>query len=119
MDFWKVGIAQSSTYEMKMKSYMEYWEYILLHLLKPLPLQSATLLEDFWPSSNWRSNYVVASLSIIMDIVDTEALVRFPYSRLKNMKPLIAYTPFKILMWEIICLWDRTILILFLSGWEE
>jgi hypothetical protein len=24
MDFWKVGIAQSSTYEMKMKSYVEY-----------------------------------------------------------------------------------------------
>jgi hypothetical protein len=28
MDFWKVGIAQSSTYEMKMKSYVEYWEDI-------------------------------------------------------------------------------------------
>jgi hypothetical protein len=52
MDFWKVGIAQSSTYEMKMKSYMEYWEYILLHLSRPLPSQSATLLEGFWPSSN-------------------------------------------------------------------
>jgi hypothetical protein len=24
MDFWKVGIAQSSTYEMKMRPYVEY-----------------------------------------------------------------------------------------------
>jgi hypothetical protein len=31
MDFWKVGIAQSSTYEIKMKLYVEYWEDILLH----------------------------------------------------------------------------------------
>jgi hypothetical protein len=52
VDFWKVGIVQNSTYEMKMKPYMEYWEEILLHLLRPLPLQNATLFEGFWPSSN-------------------------------------------------------------------
>jgi hypothetical protein len=61
---------QSSTYEMKMKLYVEYWENILLHLSRPLPPQSITLLEGFWPSSNWRSNYVRASLSIVMVIVD-------------------------------------------------
>jgi len=32
MDFYKVGIAQSSTYEMKVQSYVEYSEDILLHL---------------------------------------------------------------------------------------
>jgi hypothetical protein len=32
VDFWKVGIAQNLTYEMKMKLHMEYWEDILLHL---------------------------------------------------------------------------------------
>jgi hypothetical protein len=47
MDFWNVGIAQSSTYEMKMRPYVEYWEDILLHLLRSLPLQSTTLLEGF------------------------------------------------------------------------
>jgi hypothetical protein len=45
VDFWKVGIAQSSTYEMKMKPYVEYWEDILLHLSRPLPLQRTTLLD--------------------------------------------------------------------------
>jgi hypothetical protein len=47
MDFWKVGIAQNATYEMKMKLYVEYWEDILLHLFKPLSCESATLLEGF------------------------------------------------------------------------
>jgi hypothetical protein len=47
VDFWKVGIAQSSTYEMKMKWYVEYWEDGLLHLSKPLSLQNIILLEGF------------------------------------------------------------------------
>jgi hypothetical protein len=47
MDFWKVGIVQSFTYEMKMKLYIEYWEDILLHLSILLPFQSTTLLEGF------------------------------------------------------------------------
>jgi len=42
-----VGIAQNATYEMKMKSYVEYWEDILLHLSRPLSRQSATLFEGF------------------------------------------------------------------------
>jgi len=45
VDFWKVGIAQNVTYEMKMKLYVEYWEDILLHLFRPLSHQSATILE--------------------------------------------------------------------------
>jgi hypothetical protein len=47
-----VGIAQSSTHEMKMKLYVEYWEDVLLHLSILLPLQSMILLEGFWPSNN-------------------------------------------------------------------
>ncbi len=70
MDFQKVDIAQSSTYEMKMKLYVEYWEDVLLHLSILLPLQNITLLEGFWPSNNWMFNYVRSSLSIVMDVVD-------------------------------------------------
>ncbi len=58
-----MGIAQSATYEMKMKSYVEYWEDILLHLLKPFPIQSATLLEGFLALGNWRSKYSKVLLS--------------------------------------------------------
>jgi hypothetical protein len=47
VDYWKVGIVQSSTYEMKMKSYVKYWEEILLHLSRPLPPQGTT----FWRGS--------------------------------------------------------------------
>jgi hypothetical protein len=95
VDFWKVGIAQSSTYEMKMKSYVECWEDVLLHLSKPLPLQSITLLEGFWASSIWRFNYARASLSTMMDIVDPKDPIQVLYCGPKNMKPLIAYIPFK------------------------
>jgi hypothetical protein len=35
------------------------------------------------------------------------------------MKPLIAYMSFKDLNVEILCLWNRMILILFFSRWEE
>ncbi len=94
MDFLKLGIVQSSTYEMKMKPHVEYWED-LLHLSRPLSLQSTTLLEGFWPSINWKSNYATTSLSIAMDIVDLEYLIQVPYCGLKNMRPLIAYMPFR------------------------
>ncbi len=67
-----MGIAQSSTYEMKMKLYVEYWEIFLLHLSILLLLQSMILLEGFWPSNNWMFNYARASLSTMMDVLDLE-----------------------------------------------
>jgi hypothetical protein len=70
VDFWKVGIARSVTYEMKMKPYVEYWEDILLHLSRPLPCRSAILLEGLWPLSNWKSDYCKVLLSTTIDGVD-------------------------------------------------
>lgn len=49
IDFWKVGITQSSTYDMKMKPYVE--EHILLHLSKLLFIQSSIL----WRASSLRT----------------------------------------------------------------
>jgi hypothetical protein len=73
---------------------MKCWEDILLHLSRPLPPQTTTLLEGLWPSSNWRSNYAKASLSTMMDIVDPKYLIWVLYCGPKNMKPLTTYTPF-------------------------
>jgi len=70
-----VEIAQNLTYEMKMKPYVEYWDDILLHLSRPLPLKGATILEGFQPSNNWRSNYAKDPLSNIMDVVNAKDLV--------------------------------------------
>ncbi len=95
VDFWNVGIAQSSTYETKMKPHVEYWENVLLHLLRPLPPQNTTLLKGSWPSSNWRSNYARASLLTVMDVVDPEDPIRVPYCGPKNMRPLNAYVAFR------------------------
>jgi hypothetical protein len=47
MDFWKMGVVQSSTYEIEMNPYVDYWEDVLLHFSRPLPPQSTTLLEGF------------------------------------------------------------------------
>jgi hypothetical protein len=82
-----VGIAQSLTYEMKMKPYVEYEDDILLHLSRLLPPQNAILLQGFWPLSNWRSNYARASLSIGMDVADVKDPIRLPYYGLENMRP--------------------------------
>jgi hypothetical protein len=75
--------------------YVEYLEDILLHLLRPLPPQSSTLLEGFWPSSNWRANYVISSLSTVINVVNPKDPIQVPYCGPKNMKPLTTYTPFK------------------------
>jgi hypothetical protein len=92
MDFWKVGIVQNSTYEMKMKLYVEYWEDILLHLSRRLPPQSVI----FWKAFGLQAiGGPWASLSIVMDIVDIKDPVQLPYCGSKNMKPLTAYTPFR------------------------
>jgi hypothetical protein len=81
-----VGIAQNSTYEMKMKLYVEYWEDVLLHFSRLLPPQSITLLEGFWPSNNWRFNSAMVSLSIMMDVVDLKDLIQVSYCGPKNKK---------------------------------
>ncbi len=47
LEFWKQSIEQNATYVMKMNSYVDYWEDVLLYLSKPLPAQRSTLLEDF------------------------------------------------------------------------
>jgi hypothetical protein len=40
-----------------------------------LPPQSVTLLEGFWPSNNWKSNYAKVSMSNVMDVTDVDNLV--------------------------------------------
>jgi hypothetical protein len=80
---------------MKMSPYVDYKEDILLHLSKPLLVQGCTLLEGFWPSSNWKLNYVRVELLSTISVVDLEYLVIHPYCGPKNMKLVFAYTFFK------------------------
>ncbi len=57
--------------------------------------QRTIFSEGFYPSSNWQSNYVRASLSTVMNIVDLKDRIQIPYYGPKNTKPLIAYMPFR------------------------
>ncbi len=97
MELWKQGIKQSTNYAMKMNPYVDYQEDILLHLSKPLLGQGCIFLEDFWPFSNWKLNYVKTKLSSIMSVGDSKDLVIRPYCGPKNLKLVPTYTPFRIL----------------------
>jgi hypothetical protein len=67
----------------------------MLGLGQPFGLQSTTLLEGFWPLNNWSSNYVRASLSTMMDVIDKKNPIQILYFGPKNMGPLTTYTPFR------------------------
>jgi len=54
-----------------------------------------TLLEGFWLSNNWRFNYGKTKLLSTMQVVDCEEPIMRPYCGPKNLKPALAYTPFK------------------------
>jgi hypothetical protein len=58
-----------------MSLYVDYWEDVLLHLSKPLPIQRPTFLEGFGPSNNWKLNYVRVELPFAKPVVDLENLV--------------------------------------------
>jgi hypothetical protein len=66
-----------------------------LYLSKPLLAQGSTLLEGFWPCSNWKSNYAKVELQSTTPAVDLENPLVFPYYGLKNLKLGPAYTPFR------------------------
>jgi hypothetical protein len=97
---------------MKLKPYVEYWEDILLHLSKLLPCHNATLLEGFWPLSNWRSNYLRVSLLIAIVSANLEDPIQCPYVGRRTWA-LQIYTPhLKILMMGILFSLGRMILAL-------
>jgi hypothetical protein len=80
---------------MKMSLYVDYSKDILLHLSKPLPTQRSTFLESFWPSNNWKLNYVKVELLSIRLVVDLENPVMHPYCGPENLKLVPTYTLFK------------------------
>jgi hypothetical protein len=57
---------------MKMKPYL-LGRYFIAFV--KIPPQSMILLGGFWPSNNWKSNYARASLSIMMDVVDSKDFI--------------------------------------------
>ncbi len=80
---------------MKMNPYVYYYEDILLHFSKPLPIQGCIVLEGFWPSNNWKLNYVKIQLLSMMSIVDSKNLVIRPYYGPKKLKLVPTHTLFR------------------------
>ncbi len=80
---------------MKMNPYVDYQEDILLHLSKHLPIQQCTILDSFWPSNNWKLNYVRIKLFSRASIVDSKDLVIHSYCGPKSLKLVLAQTLFR------------------------
>jgi hypothetical protein len=65
-------------------------------LSKPLPTQNSTILEGFWPSSNWKFNHMWGAIPPIVDI-DHEDPIVAPYYGFKKYNHhwrQLAYTSF-------------------------
>jgi hypothetical protein len=88
-------MEQIMTYSMKMSLYVDYYNANLLDLSKPLLAQGSTLLEGFWPCSNWKLSYAKVELQSTTPAVDSENPLVFPYYGLKNLKLDPTYTPFR------------------------
>jgi hypothetical protein len=72
MEFWGIGMRKDEPYVQKLGPYLDYWENIL-ELSKPLPIQNSTLLEGFWPLSNWRSYHMWGAIPpLLMLILKTQ-----------------------------------------------
>jgi hypothetical protein len=111
---WKLGMSKDDSYSKVMGPYVKYWESILELLLKPIPWQSIILLEDFWPSNNWRVNYEHASILTIIDF-DPEDLFILPYFGISSMRPslsIITYTPLcDLFVGNFVLLWLANLII--------
>jgi hypothetical protein len=64
----------------------------LVKIVMTLPYQSAILLEGFWPSNNWKSNYSRASLSTTIVGIDPKDPIQHFYCGPKKMRPSTVYT---------------------------
>jgi hypothetical protein len=110
-------MLKDNSYFRVMGPCVKYWERILELLSRPIPQQSFVLLEGFWPSSNWRSNYEHASILIVVD-VDLEDLVILPYCSPRSMRhslSITTYMPFHdLFVIDFVLVWPINPIIYFL-----
>jgi hypothetical protein len=99
MEFWGIGICKDEPYVQKLGPYLDYWKNILELLSKPLPTQNSTLLEGFWPLSNWISSHMWGATPPIVD-VDCKDRIITPYCGPKTMWPSLKIVAY-ILFWDL------------------
>ena len=57
IQYWRSSMARNARYAVEMSSFMEYWKQIHREISGPLPIQSDSLLEGFWPISDWKRDH--------------------------------------------------------------
>ena len=83
-----------------MHSYVQYWEDILEELHQPIPRASPSLLEGFWPNTDWTTSTPPLNGDHgkfhPMDIdVTSEDVLLEPYCGPKNQQPDHIYNPWR------------------------
>lgn len=95
IEFWERGMAKCEGFRRDFPPYVEYWQTLLAELDKPLPPGPATLLEGFWPSTDWRRLQPTATLLITGGDVTPEDEEPEAYCGPKNERPKEPLNPWR------------------------
>lgn len=102
IEYWRTGMARDKKYAQDMLPYVLYWERILKEVNEPLPPNSATLQEGFWPISDWKRDHVTtfdAEDEYIPDPDirpgDEDEVEPYPFCGPKNSRPKSVFNPYR------------------------
>ena len=117
-------MSRNETYARDMHGYVQYWEDILEELHQPIPPAPPSLLEGFWPNTDWTTSAPPLNdhrgKFHPMDIdVTPEDVSLNPIVGLKTNNPVIHTILSMMSLLEILFLSVLMILSSFRFGWEE
>ena len=124
IDFYRTGMSCNESYARDMHGYVQYWEDILEELHRPTPPAPPSLLEGFWPNTDWTTsapplNDHHGEFHPLDIDVTLEDVIPNPIVGLKTNNPVI-HTIFGVMsLLEILFLSVLVILSSFRFGWEE
>lgn len=97
IDVWEVGMARNNAYAQAMAGYVDYWKCILQELKKPIPSQPATLIEGFWPTTDWKRCHVTVGIDTTIGEQDRtpEDEEEVDYCGLAKDKPYPMFNPWR------------------------
>ena len=101
VEFWKTGMARNRRYSEEMAGCVAYWERIHAEINKSLPVTPSTLVEGFWPISDWVRDHArtnvesVSALNNPEDVTPEDDVDTFPYCGPAKDRPRLTFNPFR------------------------
>ena len=98
IDYWRSGMDRCFHYATGMQNVVRYWEGVS-SLLVPEPEQPPTLIEGFWPKTNWKRDHTgrVNDLSCVgdQDISPEDEEEAYPYCGPADQRPGPQFNPYR------------------------